>query len=270
MVKTLVLQAAGINCDRETAYAFELAGAVAERVHVNDVIDGRRSLTEFQILALPGGFSFGDDIAGGKVLANKLAARLAEPLAGFVDQGGLVLGICNGFQAMVKLGLLPGLDGDYSTQQVSLVQNESARFEDRWVYLKPEPISPCIFTRGIERPIYLPVRHGEGRFVADAAVLSRLESGGHVSLRYSDVTGETDIKESGASHAPYPVNPNGSVNDIAGLSDATGRVFGLMPHPECFVDRLQHPRWTREQLPEAGDGLIIFKNAVEYARDNLA
>ncbi|MDP1809623.1 MAG: phosphoribosylformylglycinamidine synthase I [Actinomycetota bacterium] len=253
-VKVLVLLAAGVNCDRETALAFELAGAVADRVHVNDIIERPRLPADYQILALPGGFSFGDDIASGQVLARKLKHRLAGPITDFVSQGKLVLGICNGFQVLVKLGLLPALGGDQARQQAALTFNTSAKFEDRWVYLKPDPAGKCVFTRGLKNVIYLPVRHGEGRFVIGDDGLAALKSAGQVALRYVDAAG---------SPGDYPINPNGSVDDIAGISDATGRVFGLMPHPEVFIRPTQHPRWTRgEGAPP--DGIEIFKNAVEY------
>lgn len=236
--------AAGVNCDVETAHAFELAGAVAERVHVNDIIERPDILAGYQILALPGGFSFGDDIASGQVLAKKLKHRLAGPIDRFVDDGKLILGICNGFQVLVKLGLLPG----------SLTFNASAKFEDRWTHLKTDPGSKCVFTAGIEDVVYLPVRHGEGRFVIGDEGLAKLKSAGQVVVRYVDADGAS---------GSYPANPNGSLDDIAGVCDPTGRIFGLMPHPEVFVRPTQHPRWTRG---EGGtpDGIEIFRNAVAF------
>ena len=258
--KALILTGYGINCDIETQYAFKLAGAEAERVHLTDLINGKRQLSEFQIMAFPGGFSFGDDIASGKVLANMVRYNLGDRIREFINDGNLIIGICNGFQAMVKMGLLPAFDGNYEKQDVTLTFNDSGRFEDRWVYLDGNSNSNCVFTKGIER-IYLPVRHGEGKFVVkDNAVLDRLKSGSHIAFKYVDKDG----KPSG-----YPANPNGSVENIAGICDETGRVFGMMPHPEAFLHRTNHPAWTREDLPEEGAGAVIFRNAVEYVKENL-
>jgi phosphoribosylformylglycinamidine synthase subunit PurQ / glutaminase len=252
---TLVLTGFGINCDYETQYAFFKAGSVARRLHVNELIERPKILEDYQILVIPGGFSFGDDIASGKVLANKLRYRLGEFLGSFLDTGGAIIGICNGFQVLVRLGLLPeGRDG-LGRQQVSLTYNDSGKFEDRWVCLKVEKGVDCVFTRGLER-LELPVRHGEGKFVVDSQeTLEQLESAGQVVLRYCAADGGTP---------EYPDNPNGSVHDIAGICDPTGRVFGLMPHPEAFLHYTHHPRWTRQQLPEEGQGMAIFRNAVAY------
>lgn len=253
--------AAGTNRDPDAEVAFRLAGAATERVHVNDLIEGRKRLHDYEILMLPGGFSFGDDIASGKVLANKLKYRLFGDLRKFVADGKLVLGVCNGFQVMVKLGLLPGFGGDYLTQSATLTYNDSGRFEDRWVYLKVNASSPCVFTKGIEGLVYAPVCHGEGKFVpAGEDVLKRLEAGGQIVALYVDGHGRA---------GDYPVNPNGSIADIAGICDETGRIFGLMPHPEDHVLATHHPRWTREQLDGEPGGLAIFENAVGYAAENL-
>ncbi len=258
--KVLVLTGYGINCDIETQHAFKLAGADAERVHLTDLISGDKKLADFQILALPGGFSFGDDIASGKVLANMIKYNLGEDILEFINAGKLIIGICNGFQAMVKMGLLPAFDGDYSTQDVTLTFNDSGRFEDRWVHLKANKSSKCIFTKGIES-IYLPVRHGEGKFVAkNPQMLARLKKNNQVVFQYIDSEGNL---------AGYPHNPNGSVENIAAICDETGRVFGMMPHPEAFQHRTNHPAWTREELPEEGAGVAIFRNAVEYVRERL-
>ncbi len=259
MVKALVLTGYGINCDIETAHAFKLAGAEAPRIHINDIIEDKGILDDFQILAFPGGFSFGDDIASGKVLASKMKYNLLEPLDSFISQGKLIIGICNGFQTMVKIGILPGFNGNYmKSQETTLTFNDSGRFEDRWVCLRCNPDSRCIFTKGIEN-LYLPVRHGEGKFITDSQeTLSRLSENGQITVQYSDKQG-TPTQE-------YPWNPNGSVNSIAGICDETGRIFGLMPHPEAFLHRTNHPRWTREDLPDEGQGLAIFRNAVEHAR----
>ncbi len=258
--KVLVLTGYGINCDMETQHAFRLAGADAERVHLTDLINGTRELSEFHILAFPGGFSFGDDIASGKVLANMIKYNLGEQVREFIDAGKLIIGICNGFQAMVKMGLLPGLNGDYTTQEVTLTFNDSGRFEDRWVHLRANWGTKCVFTKGVDT-IYLPVRHGEGKFVAKSPeVLMRLKKGNNIVFQYTDSEGNL---------AGYPHNPNGSVDNIAGICDDTGRVFGMMPHPEAFQHRTNHPRWTREELPEEGAGVAIFRNAVEYVRERL-
>lgn len=258
--KVLVLTGYGINCDMETQHAFKLAGAQAERVHLNDLIQKKKLLSDFHVLALPGGFSFGDDIASGKVLANMIRYKLGREIQEFIASENLIIGICNGFQAMVKMGLLPGFSGDYSTQEVTLTFNDSGRFEDRWVHLEANKKSPCVFTKGI-KSMYLPVRHGEGKFVVkNTKVLTRLKRGNHITFQYTDIEGDL---------AGYPFNPNGSVENIAGICDETGRVFGMMPHPEAFIHRTNHPGWTRKELPEMGAGFQIFRNAVEYAGKEL-
>lgn len=254
--KVLVLLAAGINRDGDAQDAFTTAGAEAERVHINDIIDGRKRLKDYQILMLPGGFSFGDDIASGKVLANKLKYKLKEDLLQFIDDGKLVFGVCNGFQVMVKLGILPGFDGNYMRQDVTLTHNDSGKFEDRWVHLKVNPNSNCVFTKGIETLVQAPICHGEGKFIPrDDAAFKRLQDNNQIVVQYVDENG---------NFGPYPINPNGSIAHIAGICDETGRVFGMMPHPENYILRTQHPRWTRENLPDEGDGLALFRNAVEY------
>jgi len=262
--RALVLTGYGINCDRETAFAFEKAGAEARRVHVNDLIDGHDSLDRYQILSFPGGFSYGDDISSGKVLANRVKTHLAEAIKRFIEKGGLVLGICNGFQVVVKYGLLGSPEGPIEEQKSTLTNNDSSRYEDRWVHLRPES-GRCVFTRGIDR-LYLPVAHGEGKFFTDPQTLEGLEAAGCVVLRYADEEGR-------AAEGRFPWNPNGSLNDIAGICDPSGRVFGLMPHPERHLHFTQHPLWTRiaEQyrregrpLPEEGDGMALFRNAVTY------
>lgn len=257
--KVCVITGFGINCDYETANAFTLAGADAERVHINDLIDGRKYLSEYHILVFPGGFSFGDDIASGKIFAAKFKASLFEDLKKFIKDGKLVIGICNGFQVMVKMGLLPDMDAG---QTVTLSHNDSGKFECRWVYLSVNKKSPCIFTKGIDK-LYLPVRHGEGKFIVkDLNILRNIEKNNLSAVRYSDEKGKPTNK--------YPQNPNGSVNSIAGICDKTGRVFGLMPHPEAFCHPTNHPRWTRqEKLAPEGDGLRIFRNAVNYVKSKL-
>ena len=247
-IKALVLRASGVNCDAETAHAFRLAGAEAERVHIRRFLDGDRAFEEFHILAIPGGFSYGDDIAAGKVLANEIVHRLREPLQRFVDAGKPVLGICNGFQVLVQTGFLPG--GKMGLQTTALAWNDSGRFECRWVRLRSSS-DRCIFTKGLEE-LELPVAHAEGKFLAaDEETLDAIEANGQAPLRYAG--------------AEYPACPNGSAREIAAVCDPTGVVMGMMPHPERFVSRYQHPRWRRESLPLEGAGLRIFENAVAYA-----
>ena len=260
--RVLILTGYGINCDYETEFAFNMdsVGAEARRVHINDLIEGLDSLDDYHILAFPGGFSFGDDIAAGKVLALKFEYGLGPQLEKFINDGKLIIGICNGFQAMAKMKLLARLDAGQQ-QDVTLTFNDSGRFEDRWVYLKVNPRSPCIFTRGIES-LYLPVRHGEGKFVpANEEILRRLWQDNQVAVQYANREGGTEC--------PYPLNPNGSLDSIAGICDPSGRIFGMMPHPEGFLFRTQHPRWTREDLPEEGHGVQVFRNAVEFAKKEL-
>jgi phosphoribosylformylglycinamidine synthase len=267
VTRVLVLRSPGTNCDQETARAFELAGAEAERVHVGEFLRRERRLDEFHILAFPGGFSYGDDLGAGTVLANRMRARLADDLRAFVAGGRLAIGICNGFQILVRLGLLPGWEGE---KAASLIENASGKFEDRWVSLRVEtPRSPFLGARG-PGLIRLPVAHREGRFVLrDREALERLRSGGQVALRYADLgAGEPRPAER------YPLNPNGSTDAIAGISNPAGNVLGLMPHPERHVRALQDPQWTRraaaEGLPageeQAGDGFRFFASAVEHAR----
>jgi len=257
-VRALVLRAAGVNCDMETQHALELAGAEADRIHVNRLIEDKSLLDRYHILVFPGGFSYGDDVAAGRILANQIVHHLADPIQRFIDDGKLVLGICNGFQVLVKMGVLPG-NGAFKQEQVTITYNDSGKFEDRWVHLLPQT-DRCVFIEP-QRQIYLPVAHGEGKVVtADAATLERLKSEGYVAYKYVGPDGE---------EGPYPINPNGSVESIAGLTDSTGRVLGLMPHPERFVRRTQHPHWTRLGEDLDPDGIKIFRNAVRYAQENL-
>ena len=259
--KTLILRTAGTNCDAETVHAFELAGAEAERVHINRLLQSPEIIDTYQILALPGGFSYGDDIAAGKILANQLVNHLADALHRFVDSGRPVIGICNGFQVLVKTNLLPGSVGGRTGQTCTLAHNDSGRFIDRWVNLAPRP-SKCIWTANLPPVIELPIAHGEGKFVpASGAVRQALWDGGQIALTYARPDGS-------AANGTEPFNPNGSTDDIAGVCDASGLVFGLMPHPERYVDPLQHPAWTRQQpRPKQGHGLQFFANAVQHVRD---
>lgn len=250
MVRTMVLRVDGTNCDEETVHAFKLAGSDVSLVHINDIIKGKESFENFEILAIPGGFAHGDDVAAGKILANLLRYKLSEDLKKFIEEGKLVIGICNGFQAIVKAGLLPAFGG-FGKQEATLASNDSGYFIDKWVRLKHVNIRKCIFTKGIENEIFIPVNHGEGKFVASTEILQKLEENDQVVFTYMD-------------------NPNGSMNDIAGICNTKGNVFGMMPHPEKFVSKYMHPFWTRlEKLPEEGDGLQIFRNAVKYAKKRL-
>jgi len=257
--KTIVLRAAGSNCDYETAFAFKQVGSDVDLVHVNRVVSSQVRLDDFQILAIPGGFTYGDDIAAGKILANEFKYKLRHHLQKFHSDGKLIIGICNGFQVLVKAGLLPEVNLD-SRQQATLTDNDSGKFEDRWVYLSVED-SPCVFTKNMPDKVYYPVAHAEGKFVAkDADILSALKDKHQIAFRYVDPDG---------NDADYPWNPNGSEYGIAGICDPTGRVLGMMPHPERHFDPTHHPRWTREGLKEEGDGVAIFRNAVEYCKNVL-
>ena len=258
-VKAIVLRAAGINCDMETEHALELAGAKAQRMHINRIIEDKTLLDKYQIIVFPGGFSYGDDVAAGKILANQIRHHLYEPIQKFIDDGKLVLGICNGFQVLVKTGILPGNNSTGNQQEVTITNNDSGKFEDRWVYLAPQT-DKCVFIEP-GRQIYLPVAHAEGKIVTkDNAALDQLKSAGHVAFKY--------VGENGNEGA-YPLNPNGSMDSIAGLTDTTGRILGLMPHPERFVRPTHHPHWSRLKEKPASDGITIFNNAVKYIQENF-
>jgi len=251
-IKTLMLRAPGTNCDFETQVAFEQAGAEVDSALVTELFRREKRLADYQILVIPGGFTYGDDISAGKILANEIRLRLGEDIEKFVDDGRLILGICNGFQVLVKAGILPGLPGN-GAQPVTLTNNDSGKFECRWIYLKVNEKSPCVFTRGI-KSLYIPVNHGEGKLVAEPGVLDKL----NVVVQYADEKGNTT--------AGYPYNPNGSIRNIAGICDDSGRIFALMPHPERFIRWTQHPRWTRETPRETGDGMQVFINAVAWVK----
>lgn len=250
--RVLILRAPGTNCEFETAFAFEAAGAESvEILHVNRLLESPAVLHDAQILCIPGGFSFGDDIAAGRIFASKLENHLPDAFRNFRDAGKLILGICNGFQVLLKSGLL--FEDDGKGPKATLTWNRVPLYTDRWVRLRADS-KDCVFLRGIDS-LYLPIAHAEGRFATSGeADLKAMKDAGQFVLRY--------LPEE---------NPNGSDDDVAGVCDATGRVFGLMPHPERYIEAVQHPHWTRrhtgKELRESsppGDGLALFKNAVDY------
>jgi phosphoribosylformylglycinamidine synthase len=257
--KAIVLRAAGINCEQETRHALELAGADVRLVHIRRIIENPSFLEDCQLFVLPGGFSYGDDVSAGKVLAGQMTRHLQDALTKFIADGKLVLGIGNGFQVLVKTGFLPGMK-EADKPSVTLTDNDSGKYENRWVYLQPAT-DRCVFLEP-HRRIYLPTAHGEGKVVTrDKATLDKLRQEGYVALLYVDAEGK---------EGPFPINPNGSVGSIAGLTDSTGRVLGLMPHPERFVRQTQHPHWTRLVKSElVAEGLSIFSRAVQYIEDHF-
>jgi len=270
--RAIVITGNGTNCEMEAAHACRLGGFdEAVIAHIAEILSGEISLDDFHFLNLTGGFLDGDDLGSAKAQANRLrhaavsgtGEKLVEQFIRFIADGKLILGVCNGFQLMVKMGILPGFDNNHLTQSVTLTHNDCGRFQNRWTYLKVDPASPSVFTRGIEKGLYLPMRHGEGKFLCDSdETLERIEKQHLAVLKYSG----PDYVE---STMEFPANPNGSQNAIAGICDPTGRLMGLMPHPEAFVHYTQHPRWTRENLQEEGEGLILYRNAAEYTRKNL-
>ncbi len=263
IVKVIVLRTAGTNCNEETSFAFSRCGAYVEQVHINALVSGSKKLSDYHILALPGGFSYGDDIASGRILANELRLKLGGDMDQFIREGKLIIGICNGFQILVKAGILPGLGWPSARnigQEATLFYNDSAKFEARWVHLRME--SRCVWTKAMAPQIYLPVAHGEGKFFPrDKKVLETLSANNQIALRYCSADG---------GKPSYPDNPNGSIDDIAGICDTTGRVFGLMPHPERHFLFEQHPAWTRlTKKSDFGDGAKIFENGINYVKENL-
>ena len=268
-VKVLVLTGYGLNCDNETAYAFELAGAKVTRVHINSLVDGSVVLDDFKIMVFGGGFSWGDDHGAGVIQAVRMKTNIGENILEFIDKGNLVVGICNGFQTLVNIGLLPGLDNDYKKRSVAVTFNDCGNFVDNWVTLKVNPKSPCIFTRGLDK-LEFPVRHGEGKFYSDSKTIKRLVENNQVAVQYAMPDGRP-------AKGKFPFNPNGSLDDIAGICDPTGRIFGLMPHPEAYNHFTNHPDWTRNKEkakrskvkidPGPTIGISIFKNAIDYIRN---
>lgn len=254
--KVCILKSDGTNCDMELAYAFEKAGGKSEFVHVNELCDRSKSLKNFQILALPGGFSYGDDVASGKILAVELVSFLKQELESFRNKGGLIIGICNGFQTLIRTGLLPF--GNLGEMEATLAANDSGHFECRWVRLSPDKKSNCPFLDGVEDKGWYSVNHGEGKFFTDSETLEKIEDEDLVAFRY--------INENGKPTQKYPENPNGSLNAIAGICDKSGRVFGMMPHPEKFVDITQYPNWRREKILKPA-GLPLFENIVKFVKE---
>ena len=261
VVNALVISGYGINCEEETKFAFERAGAKGKIVHINDLIEGSEKLDNYQVLAFPGGFSYGDDTGSGNAFANRIRNNLWDEIMKFFEQDKLVIGICNGFQIMANLGLFPATD-IYGKQEVALTHNTSARYEDRWVDLHSENDSPWL--RGIES-LTLPIAHGEGRFYTDEETYSKLYQRRQIALRYC--MGKTSLDQN------LEYNPNGSLKDIASITDQSGRIIGMMPHPERAIDFTHLPHWTlikeklkREgrEIPKEGPGLTIFKNSLVY------
>jgi len=260
-VRALVLRSAGTNCDGETVRALEMSGAATALLHLNELARDPAPLFEQQLLVIPGGFSYGDCVAAGRVFGLELRTRLGEPLQRFVAEGGFVLGVCNGFQILVELGLF---QPDASPRTIALTDNASSRFECRWVTLRSEKCAASHLVPGALMPV--PVAHGEGRFaVRDADVLAELFARGQVALSYVDPA-RPGAAGAGAPGVPYPLNPNGSIANIAGICDPTGRVLGLMPHPERNLTPWHHPQWTRLGPREVGEGLGFYRRLVGAAR----
>jgi phosphoribosylformylglycinamidine synthase subunit PurQ / glutaminase len=262
--KTLVLTGYGINCEEETRYAFERAGADAHVVHINDLIANKKILDDCNILAFPGGFSYGDDTGSGKAFANRIINNLFDEFSRFLERDVLILGICNGFQIISNLGIVPHYSG-LGKADVSLEHNARNRYICRWVDLAVNSKSNCVFTKGINT-LHIPVAHGEGNFYADAATLEKLKLNNQITMQYATPDGKS-------ANGEFPFNPNGATLDIASVCDASGRFMGLMPHPERGMFFTQREDWTllKEQyiregkdIPEYSDGIKIFRNAMEY------
>ena len=264
--KTLIITGFGFNCEEETRCAFQTCGSSVTLIHLNDLFSEPEQLLKHQILVIIGGFSFGDHLGAGTVMANRIKFRLFEPLKKFIRDRKLIFGICNGFQILVRIGLLPATRSNFFSPQATLVANDHNVFRDDWVTLKCNPDSPCVFTKGIDE-ISLPIRHGEGKFVGanQNNLIEEMESKNLVAMRYIHPHSHTPTQE-------FPYNPNGSTNAIAGISDPSGRIFGLMPHPEAYISPYNHPHWIRQQiegvLPHSGAGLDIFQNAVDFIANN--
>ena len=260
--KVLIITGYGVNCEAESEHAWKQAGAEPSLVHLNDLLDNPDQIQEFQAMMFIGGFSYGDHMTSGHVFALRVKHHMQAQLQQFIDDGKLIMGICNGFQVMTKMGLLPGLDGNYFEPKVSLMQNDCGTFQNFWCDIRFEDNSPSVFTKGLGT-LPLPIRHGEGKiFTLDAELVARMEAEGCVAARYVDADNNPTQE--------FPANPNGSLNAIAGLSDPTGRIFGMMPHPEAYLFPENHPNWDQQKLegtlPEQGLGLKLFTNAVNFMK----
>ena len=257
-IRVCIITGYGINADRELAEAFQCVGGLPQRIHVHELIKEPRQLQRYAVAAFPGGFSFGDHLGSGKVLASLFKKYLKPSLSSFIKDGKLIIGICNGFQTLVKMGILPNLKGDWQ-QEVSLIHNDSGIFEDRWVKLSFDPLSPCVWTRGIDT-LEVPVRHGEGKLITrDTQILEMLLQQ-HLGVCF--------YQGPHGNPTGYPYNPNGSVWDLAGICDPSGQVFGLMPHPEAFLIPEHHPAWTRQKRITSL-GLLLFEQGLRYVKKNL-
>lgn len=262
--KVLVITGYGINCEEETAEVFRITGGESVIVHINDLIDGTYNMDDFQIMALPGGFSYGDDTGSGNAMANKMKNNLEEKLIKFAKEDKLIIGICNGFQILTNLGLAPATENQYGKREVVLMHNRQAKYECRWVHIK-NTSKKCVWTRGIDI-LHVPIAHGEGNIYMENETLEKIKNNDQIVFDY--------VKPDGSpANGEFPYNPNGALKDIAGICDESGRVFGLMPHPERFNSFTNEYGWTLEKekllregkpLPKEGKGLKVFKNAVEY------
>jgi phosphoribosylformylglycinamidine synthase subunit PurQ / glutaminase len=263
--KALIITGFGLNCENETKAAFDYCGAEVSLVHLNDILNNKVSINSYHFLSFIGGFSFGDHIGAGTVFANRIKYSLTEELINFINSGKLIIGICNGFQTLTRLGILPDFKGfKLPKQSIALDWNDSGVFRDDWVNIKIEEKCPCVFTKDI-KTLEVPIRHGEGKFVANEETINFIEDNNLVAMRYAD--------KNFLPTAEFPANPNGSINNIAGICNTTGRIFGLMPHPEAFLSPYNHPDWIRQKeldkLPKEGQGVQIFRNAVKFIEDNL-
>ncbi len=262
--KAIILTGYGINCEEETAWCFEKTGGEAEIVHINDLIENPNKLENYQILAIPGGFSYGDDTGSGNAYANKIKNNFTEQILSFAKQDKLIIGICNGFQILANTGLVPAVDEKYGERQVALMRNKTARYECRWIHLHAES-KKCVWTRDIDL-IHLPIAHGEGNFYAEPEILEKLKANNQIAFKY--------VHEDGSpANQKFPINPNGALEDIAAVCDPSGRILGMMPHPERFLSFTNEEGWELKKerliregspLPKDGEGLKIFKNAVQY------
>ena len=266
--KVLIMSGYGINCEIESAHAFEKAGAEYEIVHINDLISGKKKMSDYDIMMFPGGFSYGDDTGSGNAFANKIKNNLWQELIEFINSGKLILGVCNGFQIMANLGLFALPSVEYGTRINALAVNTSNRYECMWVHIKHNN-SNCIFTKGITQ-MHLPVAHGEGRFFCDEKTFEELKRNSQVVLTYCKENGD-------GADGVYPLNPNGAMNDVAAICDRTGRIMGMMPHPERAIYSISDPEFQfkkefakreNKKVPELNEGNFnIFQNAVNYFKD---